>query len=300
MMASRVRPGEGGSLQHHTSLRPASRREIPASLDRPALLARYRRNRARSRALFALLAGEEVFYRQPIVLRHPFIFYEGHIPTFSFITLVRRALGGAAIDDKLETLFERGIDPPTDPSPGAPAADESHGASWPDRSVVRAFVAEADARVLRALEDADLEQPGHPFLDRGEAAFLILEHEEMHQETLVYMLHRLDLPLKHRLQSLAARVGDGEPRQEWIDIPAGGATLGVDRAAAGFAWDNECPAHTVHVPAFAIQRHDVTNAAFMEFVEAGGYDERGLWRDDDWEWIRREQICHPLFWEPQG
>src|SRR5262249_54623528 len=51
------------------------------------------------------------------------------------------------------------------------------------------------------------------------------------------------------------------------------------------------------VPAFAIERHDVTNAAFMEFVEAGGYADRRLWRDDDWEWLRRERIRHPLFWE---
>ena len=64
--------------------------------------------------------------------------------------------------------------------------------------MVRAFAAEADARVLRALEEADLDQPGHLFLDRAEAAYVILEHEAMHQETLLYMLHRLDLPLKRR------------------------------------------------------------------------------------------------------
>jgi iron(II)-dependent oxidoreductase len=274
-------------------LRPAS----PNSIDRPGLIARYRRNRERSQALFDLLAGDEAFYRQPIALRHPFVFYAGHIPAFSFTTLVRRALGGAAIDDRLETLFERGIDPPTDPSPDAPVPhDASPRASWPERSVVRAFADEADARVLRALEEADLDRPGHPFLERCEAAFVILEHEEMHQETLVYMLHRLDFPQKRRPKGTPALAAGAAPRQEWIDIPAGRATLGVDRDS-GFAWDNECPAYTVQVPAFAIQRHDVTNAAFMEFVEAGGYAERRLWCDDDWEWIRREHIRHPLFWE---
>ncbi|HEV8121895.1 MAG TPA: DinB family protein [Candidatus Polarisedimenticolia bacterium] len=254
---------------------PLLRPEIPAAIDRAALVARYRRNRERSKALFDLLAGEDVFYRRPIALRHPFIFYVGHVPAFSFTTLVRRALGGPALDPGLETLFERGIDPPTDPSPGAPeqpgraASNEaSERALWPDLSRVRDFAAEADARVLRALGEADLDRPGHPFLDRGEAAFVILEHEEMHQETLLYMMLRLDDAQKRRpLAEHRAPAGGTVPRQEWIDIPGGRATLGVDRAAVRFAWDNECPAHTALVPAFAIERHDVTNAAFMEFID---------------------------------
>ena len=71
---------------------------------------RYRRNRARSRELFALLS-DEAYYSQPIALRHPIVFYEGHLPGFSFNTLVKKALGGASIDARLESLFARGIDP---------------------------------------------------------------------------------------------------------------------------------------------------------------------------------------------
>jgi ergothioneine biosynthesis protein EgtB len=295
-------------LPRSQSPAPSLRPEVPAAIDRAALVARYRRNRERSRALFDLLAGEDVFYRRPIALRHPFIFYVGHVPAFSFTTLVRRGLGGPALDPGLETLFERGIDPPTDPSPVTPeqpgraASNEaSERASWPDLSRVRDFTEEADARVLRALEGADLDRPGHPFLDRGEAAFVILEHEEMHQETLLYMMRRLDDAQKRRpLAELRSPAGGAAPRQEWIDIPAGRATLGVERAAVRFAWDNECPAHTVLVPPFAIERHDVTNAAFMEFVEAGGYAERRWWHDDDWSWAQRERIRHPLFWEQHG
>ncbi len=62
-------------------------------LDRGAAIAWYRRNRARSRALFDLLEAD-VYYKQPIELRHPIVFYEGHLPAFSFNTLVKKALGG--------------------------------------------------------------------------------------------------------------------------------------------------------------------------------------------------------------
>src|SRR5215471_14867468 len=110
---------------------------------------RYRRNRQRSRALFDLLAGE-AYYSQPIALRHPIVFYEGHLPAFSFNTLVKKALGRPNIDASLERLFARGIDP-----------HESTGSgqllSWPSRSAVQDFAAEADARVIEALSNGDLD-----------------------------------------------------------------------------------------------------------------------------------------------
>src|SRR3954466_3555399 len=75
-----------------------------ARLDRAPLLAWYRRNRERSRALFDLLE-DEAYYAQPISLRHPLVFYDGHLPGFSFNTLVKKALGHPSIDARLETLF---------------------------------------------------------------------------------------------------------------------------------------------------------------------------------------------------
>src|SRR5262245_36668899 len=73
----------------------------------------YSENRARTKALFDLIA-DEAYYSRPIDLRHPIVFYEGHLPAFSFNTLVKRALGGPSIDPELEALFARGIDPSED------------------------------------------------------------------------------------------------------------------------------------------------------------------------------------------
>src|SRR2546430_4718648 len=52
-----------------------------------------------------------------------------------------------------------------------------------------------------------------------------------------------------------------------------------------------------HVDAFAIERHDVTNARYLEFVDAGGYTNPEWWRPADWAWIQRARAAHPLFWE---
>ena len=260
-------------------------------LDRDAIVARYRRNRARTRALFALL-DEDACYERPIALRHPLVFYEGHLPAFSFNTLVRRALGGASIDPRLEALFARGIDPHESQAAGATAAT-----AWPDRESVRRFADEADRRVIAALENADLEQPGHPLLERAEAVFAILEHEAMHQETLRYLCHRLPLRRKRRPDGYAPRTAGAEPAQAWIPVPAGRARLGVAAGDAPFSWDNERPAYETAVPAFAIEQHDTTNGSYLAFVEAGGYREARWWRDEDWAWVRRERIEHPAFWE---
>src|SRR5206468_3831252 len=135
-------------------------------LDRPALVAWYQRNRMRSRGLFDLLA-DEAYYSQPIALRHPIVFYEGHLPAFSFNTLVKKGLGQPSIDAALERLFARGIDP------AESGADEKTRPTdlrtlWPTRDDVRAFAAEADRHVLDALASGDVEQPGHPLLDRAE------------------------------------------------------------------------------------------------------------------------------------
>src|SRR5258706_15639361 len=113
-------------------------------IDRDAALSWYQRNRERSRALFAMLP-EATNYERPIDLRHPVVFYDGHLPGFSFNTLVKKALGEPGIDERLESLFARGIHPhESQAGPAHPA--------WPGRDVVRAFVAEADARVVDNLE----------------------------------------------------------------------------------------------------------------------------------------------------
>ena len=261
-----------------------------ATLDPTTFIDWYRRNRERSRALFDLLV-ENAYYSQPIALRHPIVFYEGHLPAFSFNTLVKKGLGEPGIDARLEQLFARGIDPSENEVPRDARLD------WPSRETVHAFAGEADRRVLDALAHASLERPGHPLLDRAEAVFAILEHEAMHQETLLYMWHRLPFSEKRAPAGYAPRTEGRIPAQEWIDVPAGTATLGVNRGALPFAWDNETPARHEQTGPFSIERHDVTNAAFMEFVEAGAYTDPQWWRQDDHAWIQREGMRHPLFWE---
>ena len=267
------------------------------------MIGRYRRNRERSRAIFDLISSD-AYYSRPIALRHPLVFYEGHLPGFSFNTLVKKGLGGESVDPGLETLFARGIDPHESSGSGQqPSATDrqpavaSHESQWPSRAAVQAFADEADRRVIDALANGEIDKAGDPLLDRAEAVFAILEHEAMHQETLLYMWHRLPFAQKRKPTGYVPRVGGSAPPQEWTPVPGGRVTLGVDRDATPFGWDNEHPASTADVDAFAIDRHDITNASYLDFVDAGGYQQERWWRPEDWRWVRSEGIAHPLFWE---
>ena len=266
-----------------------------SAFNRQMLVDWYLRNRARSKMLFDLVS-DEAYYSRPIAQRHPTVFYEGHLPAFSFNTLMKRGLGRPGIDAPLEALFARGIDPPEssghDQTPARAGQPE-----WPTRDAVPRFTDEADRQVLDALGHADLDQPGHALLDRAEAAFAILEHEAMHQETLLYMWHRLPFDRKQRPAGYVATLDGPVPREEWIHVPSGRATLGLDRESLAFGWDNERPGASASVNGFDIERHNVTNAAFLEFVEAGGYRDPRWWRPEDWQWLEAEGGQHPLFWE---
>ncbi len=221
----------------------------------------YRRNRERSRMLFDLVDAEAYFSR-PIPLRHPICFYEGHLPAFSFITLPRNTLGMPSIDAKLEALFQRGIDPADEKAAAAASI-----ASWPSREAIIDFGRACDAAVVEGLRIAqESPQESRSF----QAAYTILEHEQMHHETLLYIYHRVPLQQKHKPANGAAPEDGAQPRNEAIHIPAGVATLGARTGAIPFGWDNEFEEQRVDVPAFSIDSHSVTNADYLAFVRAGG------------------------------
>ncbi len=262
-------------------------------LDRTALRLRYLNNRNRSAELFALVAPA-AYEDRPIPLRHPVVFYEGHLPAFSFNKLVREALGGASIDAELERLFERGIDP------GDAGDAARHGRdSWPEKARVQAFGALCDAAVLQALAKADLtDVTASPLLERAQAAYTILEHEEMHHETLLYLVHRMPLADKRTAGRGGAFVEREPLAHGRVTVDAGIATLGARRDALEFGWDNEFDERRVHVAAFEIDVNDVTNGEWLAFVRAGGAVP-SFWRERDGGFTlvcMFEEIPLPLTW----
>jgi ergothioneine biosynthesis protein EgtB len=241
----------------------------------------------RSDRLFALLS-DGAWLEQPIPLRQPFLFYLGHLPAFAWNQVGRGLLGLPAFRPDLDGLFERGIDPV-----GVDAYVPR--AAWPARAEVLDYRDRVRATLSEVLSDPAFPASGVPVVA------LVVEHELMHHETLLYMVQELDHRLKERPGGWPALPPPSRRREaKAVEVPAGEATLGAAPGSLPFGWDNEFPECRVQVPAFAIDALPVTNADLLEFVRDGGYAEPGLWAEDDWAWRTRRCVHHPHTWVRDG
>ena len=134
-------------------------------------------------------------------------------------------------------LFARGIDPSEE------EAGRSGRQEWPSRAAVRQFAEEADRRVREALSRTDLDRPGDPLLHRSEAVFAILEHEAMHQETLLYMFHRLPAESEAAAASVYGPWSTARCSCRGMDPDSQPASRRLARMnrRCRFGWDNERP-----------------------------------------------------------
>jgi formylglycine-generating enzyme required for sulfatase activity len=263
----------------------------PASVDRALARRWYLQNRNRTADIFRIL-DPSAYYERPIPLRHPLAFYEGHIPAFTHSKLLVEALGTPPADAEYQKFFDRGIDPAS-----VQDAKQHERQAWPERSLVWKFGTSVDIDVLRAIENAALSDAASPLLERGHALWTILEHEEMHHETFLYMLHRLPLERKRAPQRDAHL--DREPAiRGRVQVPAGRATLGVSRDGILFAWDNEFEEQIIDVSAFEVDVNKTTNGEWLEFVKAGG-PVPSFWieRDDEYRLLGMfEELPLPKSW----
>jgi len=249
--------------------------------------------RQQTDALFSVVKADSL-YERPIAERHRIVFYIGHLEAFDWNLLHDRALGLKSFHPNFDRLFAFGIDPVDG---GLPSDQPSQ---WPSMADVRDYV-----RTARNILDEKLESAlGHD--DAGRDGFSLdtllhvaIEHRLMHAETLAYMLHQMRFDHKVK-QADSFLLFNKPPDHRSIEIPAGPITLGLTREGGLFGWDNEFERHTVNVPAFAIDRYKVTNRQFLDFMEAGGYENSNLWGEDGWRWRSERAVSHPAFWKRDG
>jgi gamma-glutamyl hercynylcysteine S-oxide synthase len=250
--------------------------------------------RQQSDALFSLV-HEDSLYERPIPQRHRIIFYIGHLEAFDWNLLGDRAFGLKATQPEFDRLFAFGIDPV---GGGLPADVPS---DWPSLQYVRQYVNRSRAALDQKVLAESLEWDSHA--SDGFALRTLLqvaiEHRLMHLETLAYMLHQLSHDRKFPQADPLAPSAPPMTRK-MIEVPEGSITLGLTRDSGDFGWDNEFVAHTVDVPTFAIDQYKVTNGDYLEFVKAGGYENRALWADDSWQWKALQEVSHPIFWKQDG
>ncbi|HKZ81885.1 MAG TPA: ergothioneine biosynthesis protein EgtB [Pyrinomonadaceae bacterium] len=132
----------------------------------------------------------------------------------------------------------------------------------------------------------------------GSLVRLGLEHEMQHQELLLYDIKHLlcdqfNVTVKPAPKQLINVEGmtEFEGGVCWLGFPPGKGSR------AGFAFDNEKPAHQVFLQDFAIDRALVSNGDYLEFVRGGCYQDYRWWFSEAWDVLKREQWSAPLYWE---
>ncbi len=247
------------------------------------LVSRLSSARAETDRLFSIVR-ESALYDRPIPERHRIVFYIGHLEAFD-LNLLGKTLGVAPFHVEFDRLFAFGIDPTDGNMPNDQPGD------WPTLRGVEEYRQQVRDELDKALAEAD------ETVELRDLLNIAIEHRLMHAETLEYMFHQLPYESKTCLPSRAQNGHyDVRPNKEMVAIPEATVTLGMDREAGTFGWDNEFSSQRIHVDAFLVDKYKVTNEDFLEFVKSGGYQNPAFWRPADWEWRTRASLTHPAFW----
>jgi ergothioneine biosynthesis protein EgtB len=260
---------------------------------RSDLQRRYREIRAQTEALCQPLAVDD-YQIQSIVETSPPKWHLAHVSWF-FETFVLRpfAAGYRPFHPRFEYLFNSyyfGVGQ-MHPRP------ERGLLSRPTVEEVYAYRAHVDQWML---ELADM-LPERDWPELESRVTLGLHHEQQHQELLLMDIkHNFYAnPLRPGYAPAAPKAANGSaPPMAWIDRPGGRFTLG--QGPDGFAYDNERPAHPVHVADHRLASRLVTNGEFLAFMDDGGYRSHEHWLSDGWAMVKRERWQAPLYWERDG
>ncbi|MEO7211732.1 ergothioneine biosynthesis protein EgtB [Mucilaginibacter sp.] len=130
-----------------------------------------------------------------------------------------------------------------------------------------------------------------------ELLVLGFNHEEQHQELLLtdikFILGNNPLFPAYSHEYVTPKVEEAEDKT-FIKLDEGVYEIGFE--GEGFAFDNELNRHKVYLNAFEISPVLVTNAEYLEFIDAGGYHDFRHWHAAGWDWVNTNKIEAPMYW----
>jgi iron(II)-dependent oxidoreductase len=244
------------------------------------LARRLQEARERTRWLLRPVSDEDLALQHDGIMS-PLIWDYGHIGNYEELWLLERAFGRGLSERELYDMYDASLTP----------RNERPSLNLLDRRDADRYLDAVREAVLTALADADLDGDD-PLLKAGFVYHMILQHEYQHNETMLQTL-QLMKGAGYRPE-VQAELPPGNPPEEMVYVPGGTFIMGTDDRA--WALDNERSAHEVEVPGFYLDTTPVTNRAYLEFVEYGGYERKELWDPEGWEWREEELISAPKHW----
>ncbi len=121
-------------------------------------------------------------------------------------------------------------------------------------------------------------------------------HEKQHQELLLTDIKYIlgNNPLLPAYNNKFEENPSQDLKPEWIKIKEG--VYDVGHKNDSFCYDNELGLHKTYVADFEISNKLVTNKEYLEFIEAGGYNNVLLWHAEAWDWLKTSGVTTPFYW----
>ena len=270
--------------------------------------------------LFSVLKTKAFFIRAER-LRHHLIFYYAHTAVLYVNKLVVSGHLDASmrIDPFLESIMSVGVDEMSWDDlleNNYVWSNFSHEQMAEYLQKIKKYRRQVKELVLQLLDTHPIVHPINP-KSLHWVVLMGTEHEKIHLETSAVIISQVPLNLikkKHdfnfpvytsRKKTSISKIGllEGsmfcEVKNTLIDIPGGKVLMGKDNLESDlFGWDNEFGSEEKVLLPFKASQMLVSNAEYLEFIEAGGYTELGKkwWSPEGWRYVTDLKVTMPRFW----
>ncbi|GGB06898.1 ergothioneine biosynthesis protein EgtB [Puia dinghuensis] len=251
------------------------------------LLEQYRAVRKASEAICQPLQKED-YVVQPIVDVSPPKWHLGHTTWFwEAFVLIPHHPGYKPCNPDYNYVFNSYYE-----TIGARVVRTDRGnLSRPSVDEIYSYRQYVDEAMLRLIADGPGEQ-------LEQIIVLGLNHEQQHQELLFtdikYILGHNPLFPAWSDRDIDVVPSAGAGSNGFVSVPAGLYEIGYE--GDGFCFDNELSRHKVYLEGFQVAATPVTNEEYLEFIEAGGYQNFVWWHAEGWDWVKKNAISSPMYW----
>ena len=176
---------------------------------------------------------------------------------------------------------------------GAQYPRQSRGLlSRPALNEVTRYRRHIDDHLMHLIETS----PASEFRQLEQRCELGLNHEQQHQELILTDIKTVlaNNPTHPVYRELPLETGIA-PELKWVEFDAGLEEIGA--RSGSFCFDNELPRHKIYVAPFQLASRPVTNAEYIQFIHAGGYQNPEHWLSDGWTWVTNSNWEAPMYWE---
>ena len=264
--------------------------------------------------MFAGLQTETAFRISPAHgIRHPMIFYYGHVATLYINKLRVAGVITESINPHYEDIFETGVD---EMSWDDLSKNEMN---WPSVTKVHEY----RSKVYKVISDliSNLTDNECKSITKESplwALVMSFEHERIHIETSSVLINELPIHLVLRPeyfpkyysnndivnqqaseqsihQAVQPVVDVDYPKNEFIYVESQTIKLGKPENYPSYGWDNEYGTKTMNIPSFKATKYQISNGEYHEFVSDNGYANNQYWSDDGWKWrsFRNTKVSFP-------